>query len=131
MKNLIIAIVILAFSSNVVFAADSCDWTKIKKLPDGNYEYPLNLHLCVGKLVEDSKVKDQQVQELNRAISLKDLAIKDSDARANQWLNTSMKLESNLNEVDKLQKGNDLIYFGLGIATTVIAIWGASQVINH
>ena len=109
------------------FAIGDCDWTKIKKNPDKTYTYTEDLHLCVGKLVQSSKVQAQQIQDLTKAISLKDLAIQDSDKRAQTWMDTSGTLEKRLQEVDKLEKANSWLFFGLGMLATGLAAYTASK----
>jgi hypothetical protein len=129
MKKLIISILLFCFASNFAFA--DCDWKQIKPLPDGGYEYSKELHLCVGNLVQQSKIQVQQIQDLNKAISLKDLAIKASDDRATSWMLTSKDLEERLQKVDSVQKRNDWLSFGLGAATVLGAGWMASQLIHR
>jgi hypothetical protein len=77
--------------------------------------------------VQDNKVQTQQLTDLTKAISLKDLALKDSDQRATDWMNTSGTLEKRLQEVDSLEKKNDLLYFGLGVVMTSLAVFGAAR----
>ena len=108
-----------------VFAA--CDWTQIKKNADGTYTYSEKLHVCVGTLVRDNKTKDQQIADFTKALSLKDLALQTSDTRANLWLDTSGKLEARLQSVDKLQKDNNVIWFGLGILATSLMAYTVNK----
>lgn len=130
MNKLIASIVIFCFSLNVALA--DCDWAKgITPGPNNTYIYSEACHLAVGKLVQDNKTKDAQIQDLNKAITLKDLAIKMSDDRANNWMNTSKDLEERLQKVDSLEKKNEWLYFGLGVATTFLAAYGASQLIKR
>lgn len=131
MKKIASLLVLVSLFSNLAFGADNCDWSKIKKLPDGGYEYSLELNECVGRLVQENKVKDQQITDLTKAIQLKDLAIKDSDERANMWLTTSTREQERIVKIDADQKTSNLIYFGLGVALTVLSVWGASKAIGH
>ncbi|HXN74903.1 MAG TPA: hypothetical protein VN855_00240 [Candidatus Acidoferrum sp.] len=97
----------------------NCDWTAIKKNTDGTYVYTESLHLCVGQLVQDSKTNTQIISDLTKALSMKDLALKSSDQRANLWNDTSEKLEARLQKVDSLQKQNEFFYFICGIGAAV------------
>ena len=97
MNKLISIFLLMSMFSNSAFSDTViCDWTQIKKLPDGGYEYSPALNLCVGQLVQDSKIKDQQNQDLTKAIQLKDLALTNSDARVAMWQ------KSTNDEVDRL-----------------------------
>lgn len=129
MKKIFSAIVIAALLPWSCYA--NCDWTQIKKNSDGTYTYSEQLHLCVGQLVQDNKAKDQQIQDLNKAITLKDLAIKEADARADNWMLTSKNLEDRLQKVDSIEKKNEWVYFGLGILVTGAAVWGANKLAYH
>lgn len=140
MKKLISFILFSVFSCNVALAdtlsaptkaAPKCDWTQIKDNGNGTYTYPLALHLCVGQLVETNKTQILQIQDLTKAITLKDLAIKYSDDRATTWMNTSSGLEDRLQRVDKLEKTNDWLYFGLGALTVIGTGFMAARFIGH
>jgi hypothetical protein len=108
-----------------------CDWSKgITKGPNKTFIYNEACHQAVGKLVEDSAVQTQQVNDLTKAISLKDLALKDSDQRATDWMGTSGTLEKRLQQVDSLEKKNDILFFGLGVLTTFLAAYGAAKLVG-
>jgi len=127
LKLFISFLVIIALLIPTTAYAD-CDWTGIKKNPDGTYTYSEKLHVCVGKLVQDNKVKTQQIADYTKALSLKDLSIKASDDRANLWMDTSGKLEARLQKVDSLQRDNEFIFFALGVVATGIAAYTASKI---
>lgn len=128
MKKIVYLVAAISVFSNMCFA--DCDFSKgITKLPDGNFEYSKECNLKVGQTVQDNAVKDQQVQDLTKAITLKDLAISDADQRAANWMNTSVKLEKNIQEMNSLKKDAEYIYFGLG-ALTVIGLGLASKSLN-
>jgi hypothetical protein len=126
MKKLIIAI--LCFMSTLAFG--DCDWTQIKQLPDGGYEYNAALNICVGQLVQDSKVKDQQIADLQKAITLKDLALTTADQRTMLWQKSSDDEMARLNTIQSDSKRSDWLYFGLGVLTTVAAGYMAAQIIR-
>ena len=119
-------VIVALLVPRTAYTAD-CDWSQIKKNADGTYIYSEKLHLCVGKLVQDNKVKTQQITDFTKALSLKDLSIKASDDRANLWMDTSGKLEARLQKVDSLQKDNEWIFFGLGVLATSFAAYTASK----
>lgn len=129
LKKILISLILIALLSNTCFAG--CDYSQIKPSQDGQtFIYTKELHLCVGNLVQDSKVKDQQVQDYQKAITLKDLAIKASDDRANLWSSTSQSLEDRLQKVDSLQSKNEWLYFSLGVASTFLAGFMAAKLIH-
>lgn len=118
MKKLIASMMLILSLSNIAFA--DCDWSKgITKLPDGNYEYSLACHLAVGQMVQDDKIKDQQITKLTQAIQLKDLALVQADDRTQSWMNASDKLTDRMTKIDSDKKENEFIYFGLGILATI------------
>ena len=109
------------------FAFGSCDWTKIKKNADGTYTYSAELNKCVGALVQTNQNQAQAVQDMTKAISMKDLSIQASDKRADDWNAAAKNLEDRLQKVDKTEETNKFIYFGLGILATGFAAYTASK----
>lgn len=126
MKRLVSLFLLFSFVSNVALA--DCDFkTGITPLSDGSYKYSADCHLRVGQLVQDNAVKDQQISDLTKAVTLKDLVLQKSDDRANLWMNTSGQLEDRLTKVDSLEKKNSVLYVSLGVLGTVLAVWAAGQ----
>lgn len=119
----------LCMASNNVFA--DCDWSKVVDNPNGTHTYSDALHICVGQLVQDNATKTQQVDDLTKAISLKDLAITKADDRATLWMDTSLKLEDNIQKMNSLKGTNEWIYFGLGVLTVFAAGMATSQLTNR
>lgn len=108
----------------------SCDWTQIKQLPDGGYEYSPALNLCVGNLVQANKIQTQQIQDYTAAIQLKDLAIKDSDSRATLWINTADSAQQKLMSIESDSKKNEFLYFGLGLLTAIGTGFAVSRLVH-
>ncbi len=132
MKKLISYALLFCTLSNAALAADpSCDWSKIKKNNDNTYTYSQELNLCVGQLVQDDIAKDKIIADQKQIITLKDLAIKESDARTQLWMDTSFKMEDRLNAVDSVYKKNEWLFFGLGVIVTGAAVYGASKVVHR
>ena len=117
MKKIVVLILLQAIFCNLVYA--DCDWTAIKPMANGSYEYVPALHLCVGNLVVDNKILVAQLVELNAAIELKNLALNKADARTELWRKTSDSEQDRLSKIQDSQKTNDLLWFGLGILSTV------------
>lgn len=125
-RNIFIIFLSSCFLSNICLA--DCDFSKgISPLPDGNYKYSAECHLKVGQLVQDNSTKDKQIVDLKTAIDLKDLALQKSDQRAQLWMDTSFKLEDNIQKIDSFKNTNQWVYFGLGVLTMFAATYAASQ----
>jgi hypothetical protein len=119
MKKIISLFLLSILFCQSVLAQNACDWSQIKKLPDGGFEYNPALNLCVGNLVQQNKVLNEEVADLNKAIQLKDLSIKNSDARIALWQTTVNNQQDRLDKMDSENKTNSWIYFGLGCLTVI------------
>ena len=122
MKYLLILLLV------VQSAFGSCDWSKIEKGKDGNFIYSPELHLCVGKLVEQDKLREEQVASLNKAITLKDLAVTKVEARAEMWRTTAFSLEDQMLSRQKYSVYRDWTFFGLGILAMGLSVWSAGHI---
>lgn len=129
--NKSVAIVVL-FSLVGNYALADCDFSKgVVAEADGSRLYSKECHIKVGQLVQDNQTKDKQIDDLNKAITLKDLAITKSDQRTQVWMDTSLKLEDNIQKIDSLKKSNEWIYFGLGVLSTFAAGMAAASLTNR
>jgi hypothetical protein len=129
MKKLIVSLLLLCTFSNLAFA--DCDWkTGIVPGPNKTFVYSEACHLAVGKLVQDSTVKDQQILDYKQAISLKDLALTNSDARVAMWEKSSLDQMDRLTKIDSEQKHNDFLYFGLGILSAVAVGFATAKLVG-
>ena len=129
MKNLICLILIFSFISNLAFA--SCDFsTGIKPLPDGNYEYSKVCHIRVGQLVEDNNTKAQQIQDLTKALSLKDLAIQADETRIGLWQKSADDELNRLDTMESEQKHSDWLFFALGAGSMFLAAYVAAKYVK-
>lgn len=124
--NKIILFLMLFFFIPQAFC--DCDWSKIKVNADGSRTYPLDLHLCVGQLVKQVPLLQQEIVDLNKTITLDQLALKDEQTRTQLWLDTSLKLTDQVNKYESLKSSNNLLYYGLGVATIVLSAWVVGQV---
>lgn len=116
----------VALFSNVSFA--DCQLNDLVHNKDGSVTYSAADHLCVGNLMQDNATKGQQVQDLSKAITLKDLAITKADARAQLWQDTDLKLEDNIQKMDSFKSYSNWAYFALGVLSVVAAGIAANQV---
>ncbi|HLD91721.1 MAG TPA: hypothetical protein VI911_12040 [Patescibacteria group bacterium] len=123
MKKIIIVLLTMFLSFNCLA---ECQWSAIVETKDG-FLYPKNCHLKVGKLVEESKLREQQVQELNKSIELKDLTIKIADERIKNWRDTSYELEERVMKQKRWSTYNDYLYFGGGVVLTILSGWAIGQ----
>jgi len=126
MKTFIIALLTLIITCQSAFA-DNCDWGQIKANSDGTYTYSAQLNRCVGGVVRDLKAANDQIDSLNKSITLKDLAIHDSDLRAQTWMNSALALQTDLDKIHGIEESNKLIYTGLGVLGTTLAVIAAGQ----
>jgi hypothetical protein len=111
MKKILNVIILSMMIPSLAFG--SCDFSLIKPLADGNFEYPKVCHEYVG-------VMSKQIADLNKAIQLDNDALLKADTRADNWMSTSLKLEEQFQKTSQLQKSNEDLYFGLGILATVL-----------
>lgn len=129
MKKIFSFSIMTIMLTNIALA--DCDYSKIVNNSDGTYTYSKELHLCVGTMRRDLGIAQQQITDLNQALTLKDLAIKKTEDRVNLWMDTSYKLEERVNKIDELQKKNEWLYFGLGVAATIGSGFMAAQLLRH
>lgn len=108
-------------------AIADCNWEDIVKNPNDTFTYSKELHICVGQLIQDNKVKAQQISDFTQAITFKDSVIKTDEKRIQDWAETSTKLQDRLQKVDNLQQKNQWLFYGLGVATVLAGGWVASQ----
>jgi len=126
MKKIVFLVAAIAMFCNTAFA--DCALSDLVHNADGTVTYSKADHICVGNLVQDDATKTKQVTDLNKAITLKDLAITKSDARAQLWQDTSLKLEDNITKVDSYKSYSNWAYFALGALTIIGAGIAAAQV---
>jgi len=125
MKKVLNLILILNLSSLPAFA---CDFSKdITKNANGSYTYTKDCHIKVGQTVKKLELKTQQVEALEKALELKDLALDKSHERIQSWMDVSIRLEDRVNTIDRLKDRNKWLYFTLGIVVTGIAVYGAAH----
>jgi hypothetical protein len=130
MKKFVAILLAMSLFSNVALA--ECDFsTGISRNDNGTYTYSKECHIKVGEMKYDLGVKDLQIEKLNKALDLKDLAITKADQRADMWMNTTYKLEDRINTIDQMRSNNQWIAFGLGALTMFAAAYAASQLSHN
>jgi hypothetical protein len=128
MKKLCV-FVLVSLISNIAFA--DCNFkTDITPGPNHTFIYTEGCHLQVGQLVQTNKTQAAQITDLTKAIQLKDLALQNSDARVQLWQTTSQNMEERVMKIDSLEKKNDWLYFGLGVAATLGAGFMAARMLG-
>lgn len=128
-QKLISLLLISCFISNVSLA--ECNFsTGVTRLEDGSYKYSKECHIKVGEMKQDLEIANKQVEQLNKVIELKDLALSKSNERVALWMDTTYKLEDRLNKIEGLQSKNHFLYFGLGVVTAIGAAYAASKLIR-
>jgi hypothetical protein len=120
MKKFIALILLFSLNANA-----ACDWsTGITSGPNKTFIYTEECHQAVGALIQSNK-------DLTAAIQLKDLAINMSDQRVALWEKTADDEQQRLSTMENEQKHSDWLYFGLGVATTFLAAYGAAQLVHR
>ncbi len=118
LKKFISFVIINCFLISVCFS--ECDWKKI--VPQGDsFLYPKECHLKVEQLLDDVKIREEQIAKLNKALDLKDLVIAKAEERTELWRGTAYKMEDRLIAQEKWSSKSGWVYFGLGVITTVAA----------
>jgi hypothetical protein len=120
-------------SATVVTTNDGtkCDFSKVVHNKDGTFTYPLNLHLCVGKMAKDNAVKDKQIADLAASNKLYQLTIQTDEQRIQNWIQTSTSLEGRVEKVNELEKKNEWLFFALGVAATGVAAYAGEKLSGH
>lgn len=111
-------------------AQASCNPRDIKQqnyYGEPRYAYPVNCHIDYGRLRKAEPLYKKQVKELKKSIEMKDLALKYSNERTENWKKTTYKLEDKLLKLEKNCDRMKWVYFGLGIIVMSGAVWGAGQ----
>ena len=118
-------IVFLTFFCNTAMA--DCNWNLISKDKAGVYEYPVDCHIAVGKLVNTNKLVQGENVELRKALDDEKSALDISQKRTQLWTDTSLKQNEDLNKIIKIEDSKNTLHFVLGALTMAIAVWGAGQ----
>jgi hypothetical protein len=128
MYKIISIFLIVVFS---ISTSQACDFKNDIKKVDGGYIYSTSCHVLVGKKLEELDMRIKQVEELNKSIELKDLALRKSEERNLLWMDTAYKANERLNQYESARERNQWIHFALGVTTTALAVWGAGQLIKR
>lgn len=127
MKKLFKMLLIMCMIVSINLSYADCNWSSIEEV-EGGYLYSTDCHIKVGKLVKESKLREEQVKELNKTIELKDLSLSKANERIDNWRNTTYELEDRIMKQRKWSIYNDYLYFGGGIALTILSAWAFGQV---
>ena len=104
-----------------------CDFSKLIHNQDGSVVYSADCHLKVGQMKADLDSANLQIQDYKKAIELKDLAISKSQERADLWMGETFKLQDRMSTIESYKSKNEVLYFGLGVVFTSLAVFGAGQ----
>ena len=94
------------------------------------YVYSVDCHIDYGRLRKVEPQRQKQVEQLNKSITMKDLALDLSKQRTEEWTKTTYKLQDKLLTVERNNGKLKWVYFGLGILTMSGAVWAAGQLKN-
>ena len=118
----------LLLTTNSIFA---CDFSSDVKKENNIYKYTEECHGEVGKIVKENDLNKEQINELEKSIELKDLALKISDKRANLYEEIAEKNTDRLNRLEESRKFSNWLYFASGVAASVLSVFAASKVIRR
>jgi hypothetical protein len=126
--KLMAAILLFIVSAN---SYASCDFaTDIKENPDGTFTYQRGCHIEVGKRIKRLTLIEQQVDELEKVVELKDLALVKQKERTDLWRDTSLQINDKLQSYDSVANKSQWLYFGIGVAVTTLSVWAAGQLVR-
>ena len=91
------------------------------------FVYTQECHIDYGRLRKVEPQREEQVKELKKSITMKDLALTTANDRIEVWQKTTYKLQGKLLTVEKNNDKLKWIYFGIGILTMSGAVWAAGQ----
>jgi hypothetical protein len=120
---------LMVYLSFIPFKAYSeCNYKDdIKKNQDGSYTYSRDCHIEFGKTLEELEIRKEQLENTQRIVTLKDLAIQDYERNANLWKNTSIDLNDRLSKIDSSRNTDKTLYFVMGAATVILSVFAASK----
>ena len=113
----------------------ACNWTTDIQSQGSRYSYSKDCHKKVGNLVKKVREleranleRQRQAEKLVKTVELKDLALDKADLRMRNWRDEVYNQHDRLLRQQKLAKYNDWLYFGSGVALTVLSVWAAGQI---
>jgi hypothetical protein len=125
MKKTIVSSLLAFLLSSNAFA--NCKWSSIKEVDDG-FLYSEECHIKVGTLVANEKDYKLLIEEQKKAISLKDLTIKDLTANSNMWEKEAKFQFQTLENYKKAEDKRKWLWIGTGAGATILAIVLAGQI---
>lgn len=135
LTNLILTILLVSNVSlgKTIITNDGtvCDFSTIRANSDGTYTYSATQNSCVGKIVQDSATKDQQLADLYKAITEYKLTIQTDEQRIQALMLSLSQIGARLDKAESLQKSNDKLAFGLGVLTTLAAAEAMAKLSGH
>lgn len=93
----------------------------------GKFTYSLDCHLEFGKIRQTEKQRLDEIDHLKSSIQMKDMALDLADKRIENWKDATYKMEDRIMKLDKTNDNMKILYFGLGIVVTGLAVWGAGH----
>lgn len=125
MKKKIVSSLLVFLLSSSAFA--DCKWSSIKEVEDG-FLYSEECHFKVGTLVANEKDYKIQIEEQKKAISLKDLTIKDLTTSSNMWEKEAKFQFQTLENYKEAEDKRKWLWIGTGVGATLLTIFLAGQV---
>jgi len=93
----------------------SCSTAEIIKNQDGTYTYSLACHLRAGEVLEELDLRKEQVKKLNESVLFYKQGYDIQENRAQNWMNTSLLLDKELQRQKTFSDLEKVGYFLLGV----------------
>jgi hypothetical protein len=119
-------ILFLLLFSNIALA-DCTPKNDIKRQADDTFVYTAGCHIQFGEFRLKNRYQEEQISELKKAITFKDLSVDQANIRADMWKNTSYELRENILKMERNRERSNQLYFGLGVISAFGAAWALNQ----
>lgn len=119
--------IILVVLLSLPWQVFACNFSKDIEKQGESYLYTKDCHVEVGRTVKKLELSEQESEELRKALMLKGEALRYSEQRTQLWMDTSLKLEDRVNQIDKYKESQKWLWFGLGVVLTGLAVKGAGE----
>ena len=112
---------------NSTFSYAECNLGLDIKRVDEGFLYTADCHRLVGKTFLDKRDLEKQITQYEDLLPTYKEQVKLEAERAELWRSTSFDLNKRVQNMEKVNEKNKLMYFGAGVALMLAASWAAGQ----